>query len=120
METFKSYLNSGYLVIYYNPGGQDGVGLQRERRRVFGPERDQRTYHPHIYYNSSDVMTPTEVELDSSGERYRLDSSEMQFAFSMYGTLEVGDRITLIYSTSTSADGMETCTVMDYVDDDID
>ena len=44
----------------------------------------------------------------------------MQFAFSMYGTLEVGDRTTLIYPTSTSADGMETYTVMDYVDDDID
>ena len=63
-------------------------------------------------------MTPTEVELDD-GTRYRLDSSEMQFAFSMYGTLEVGDRITLIYTISGGEDS-ETYTVIDYVDEDVD
>ena len=119
METFKSYLNSGYLVIYYNPGAKT-VWAYSESADGYSDRNVINGHITHIYYNSSDVMTPTEVELDSSGERYRLDSSEMQFAFSMYGTLEVGDRITLIYSTSTSADGMETYTVMDYVDDDID
>ena len=44
----------------------------------------------------------------------------MQFAFSMYGTLEVGDRITLIYSTSTDGNDNETYTVLDYVDEDVD
>ena len=38
-----------------------------------------------------------------------------QFAFSMYGTLEVGDRITLIYTISGGEDS-ETYTVIDYVD----
>src|SRR5699024_287653 len=116
---FKSYLNSGYLVIYYNPGANT-VWAYSESADGYSDRNVINGHITHIYYNSSDVMTPTEVELDSSGERYRLDSSEMQFAFSMYGTLEVGDRITLIYSTSTSADGMETYTVMYYVDDDID
>ena len=118
METFKSYLNSGYLVVYYNPGSKtvwaysESADGESDRNVVNG-------YITHIYYNSSDVMTPTEVELDD-GERYQLDSSEMQFAFSMYGTLEVGDRITLIYTVSTDGDENETYTVMDYVDEDVD
>ena len=119
MELFKSYLNTGYLVIYYNPSAktvwaysENGDG-DSDRNVING-------HIAHIYYNSSDVMTPTEVELDVDGSRYRLDSSEMQFAFSMYGTLEVGDRITLIYSTVTDGNGEETRTVLDYVDEDVD
>ena len=119
MELFKSYLNTGYLVIYYNPSAktvwaysENGDG-DSDRNVING-------HIAHIYYNSSDVMTPTEVELDVDGSRYRLDSSEMQFAFSMYGALEVGDRITLIYSTVTDGNGEETRTVLDYVDEDVD
>ena len=117
METFKSYLNTGYLVVYYNPGSKtvwaysEAADGESDRNVING-------YITHIYYNSSDVMTPTEVELDD-GTRYRLDSSEMQFAFSMYGTLEVGDRITLIYTISGGEDS-ETYTVIDYVDEDVD
>ena len=118
METFKSYLNTGYLVIYYNSSAKtvwaysESADGDSDRNVVNG-------YITHIYYNSSDVMTPTEVELDN-GDRYLLGSSEMQFAFSMYGTLEVGDRITLIYSTSTDGNDNETYTVLDYVDEDVD
>ena len=117
METFKSYLNTGYLVVSYNPGSKtvwaysEAADGESDRNVING-------YITHIYYNSSDVMTPTEVELDD-GTRYRLDSSEMQFAFSMYGTLEVGDRITLIYTISGGEDS-ETYTVIDYVDEDVD
>ena len=117
METFKSYLNTGHLVVYYNPGSKtvwaysEAADGESDRNVING-------YITHIYYNSSDVMTPTEVELDD-GTRYRLDSSEMQFAFSMYGTLEVGDRITLIYTISGGEDS-ETYTVIDYVDEDVD
>ena len=118
MELFKSYLNTGYLVIYYNPGAKT-VWAYSENADGDSDRNVVNGHITHIYYNSSDVMTPTEVELDD-GNRYRLDSSEMQFAFSMYGTLEVGDRITLIYSTSTNAAGEETYTVMDYVDEDVD
>ncbi len=118
METFKSYLNTGYLVIYYNPGSKtvwaysEAADGDSDRNVVNG-------YITHIYYNSSDVMTPTEVELDN-GDRYLLSSSEMQFAFSMYGSLEVGDRITLIYIVSEDSSGDETYTVVDYVDEDVD
>ena len=74
---------------------------------------------PLLGVNVGRVGFLTEVELDN-GDRYLLGSSEMQFAFSMYGTLEVGDRITLIYSTSTDGNDNETYTVLDYVDEDVD
>ncbi len=118
-ETFQSYLNTGYLVIYYNPGSKtvwaysEAADGESDRNVING-------HVTHIYYNSSDVMTPTEVELDTEdGEiRYKLSSSEMQFAFSMYGSIEVGDRITLIYTISRDGDDNETYTVVDYVDED--
>ncbi len=119
METFKSYLNTGYLVIYYNPGAKT-VWAYSESADGSSDRNVVNGHISHIYYGSSDVMTPTEVELDSSGERYRLSSSEMQFAFSMYGSLEVGDRITLIYTVSADGAGNETYTVIDYVDEDAD
>lgn len=118
METFKSYLNTGYLVIYYNPGAKT-VWAYSEAADGNSDRNVANGQITHIYYNSSDVMTPTEVELDN-GERYLLSSSEMQFAFSMYGSLEVGDRITLIYTVTTDSGDNETYTAVDYVDEDVD
>ena len=118
METFKSYLNTGYLVIYYNPSSKT-VWAYSEMADGESDRNVANGYITHIYYNSSDVMTPTEVELDN-GDRFLLSTSEMQFAFSMYGSIEVGDRITLIYTISTSGNDEETYTVVDYVDGDVD
>ena len=69
-----------------------------------------------IYYSSSDVMTPTSITLDD-GQEYKLSSSEMQFAFSVYGSIRVGDRVTLICEKSENSNGDATYTVVDYVED---
>lgn len=73
-----------------------------------------------IYYQSTDVMTPTSVrievdeansdddfdtseDVDSDGYlNIRLDSSELQYLFSIYGNLEVGDDVVLVCSRSGS------------------
>lgn len=73
-----------------------------------------------IYYQSTDVMTPTSVrievdeansdddfdtseDVDSDGYlNISLDSSELQYLFSIYGNLEVGNDVVLVCSRSGS------------------
>ena len=73
-----------------------------------------------IYYKSTDVMTPTSVrievdqansddsfdtseDVDSDGYlTISLDSSELQYMFSIYGDLEVGDDVVLVCNRSGS------------------
>lgn len=74
-----------------------------------------------IYYQSTDVMTPTSVrievdeansdddfdtseDVDSDGYlNISLDSSELQYLFSIYGNLEVGDDVVLVCGRSGSS-----------------
>lgn len=82
-----------------------------------------------IYYKSTDVMTPTSVrievdqansddsfdtseDVDSDGYlTINLDSSELQYMFSIYGDLEVGDDVVLVCnrngSSYTAVDALE-------------
>ena len=82
-----------------------------------------------IYYKSTDVMTPTSVRIevdkansddsfdsseDEDSDGYltiSLDSSELQYMFSIYGDLEVGDDVVLVCnrngSTYTAVDALE-------------
>lgn len=104
--------DNGYVVVYFNTGTKtiwaySENGGQTDRAVVRGEIS-------HIYYGSANVMTPSGVEID--GVTYKLESSEMQFAFSMYGTIGVGDQVALIYTISSSGDGTETYTVIDYLE----
>ena len=74
-----------------------------------------------IYYKSTDVMTPTSVRIevdkansddsfdsseDEDSDGYltiSLDSSELQYMFSIYGDLEVGDDVVLVCNRSGSS-----------------
>ena len=88
----------------------DGDGVQNGRCAVRGEVTS-------IYYNSTDVMTPTSVYLDGDEDQeFKLGNSEMQFAFSVYGSLRVGDTVTLICEKTTNAEGDVTYTVIDYVE----
>lgn len=82
-----------------------------------------------IYYKSADVMTPTSVRIevdkansddsfdsseDEDSDGYltiSLDSSELQYMFSIYGDLEVGDDVVLVCnrngSSYTAVDALE-------------
>lgn len=119
-ESLKNVLANSYVVVYYNTSAKtiwayvaddDGDGVQSGRCAVRGTISN-------IYYNSTDVMTPTAVYLDGDDDKeFKLGNSEMQFAFSIYGSLRVGDRVTLICEKTTNSNGDITYTVIDYVED---
>lgn len=119
-DSLKNVLSGSYVVVYYNTTAKtiwayvaddDGDGVQSGRCAVRGTISN-------IFYNSTDVMTPTAVYLDGDDDQeFKLGNSEMQFAFSIYGSLRVGDHVTLICEKTTNSDGDATYTVIDYVED---
>lgn len=115
-DRLKDYVADSYVVIYYNTTAKTiwayiaDEDVQTGRCAVRGTIEN-------IYYSSADVMTPTSVTLDGDDREYRLDSSEVQFAFSVYGSLRVGDRVTLICEKSVSSNDDAAYVVIDYVED---
>lgn len=108
--------SDGYVVIYYNAASKtiwaySESGDEDANRSVVRGEITS------IYYSSADVLTPSAVELDSSGIQYGLNTSDLQFAFSIYGTLKVGDTVALICQVTQDSNGTETYTVLDYIED---
>ncbi|WP_024346510.1 S-layer homology domain-containing protein [Lacrimispora indolis] len=107
--------SSDGVLVYYHSLSKTvwlyTVGNENENGRsaVFGEINN-------VVYNSTDLMTPSAIILDD-GNTYELSSTEMQFAFSSYGGLRVGDTVTLVYTITTDNDGNETRTVIDYIED---
>lgn len=66
-----------------------------------------------IYYNASASMTPEYIVVN--GENYYLATADAQFAFSVFGDIEVGDEITLVYEIVT-VNGEERYQIVDYAD----
>lgn len=67
-------------------------------------------------------MVPSSVLLDNDDEEdpqaeYVLSSSEMQYAFSMYGTVQVGDDVVLICEKTTNSDGEPSYRVVDFLEE---
>ena len=58
-------------------------------------------------------MTPEYIVVN--GENYYLTTTDAQFAFSVFGDMEVGDDITLVYEVVT-VNGEERYQVVDYAD----
>lgn len=116
LEAVKQAMSDdGFVVLYYNTSAKTIWAYSMDEsvtgRRVFKGEITG------IYYSSSDVLTPSGVVLDGdSSVEYKLSGSEMQFAFSIYGPLEVGDEVILICETAVNSNGDETFTVIDYVE----
>lgn len=114
-ERLKSYVSNNYVVIYYHTTARTiwayiaDEDVQTGRCAVRGTIEN-------IYYSSADVMTPTSITLSGDDQEYRLNSSEMQFAFSIYGSLRVGDRVTLICEKSVNSNEDATYMVIDYVE----
>lgn len=116
VESSKDALRAAagnYLVLYYSSPTRTVWAYSADEdsdadRRVVKGEIT------HIYYQSTSTITPSSVELDD-GSSYALSSSEMQFAFSIYGDLKVGDQVALIYTVSRpDSDGESTYTVVDF------
>ena len=110
----------GYLLIYYNSSAKT-VWVYTEEASSTTGNRVISGEVTHIYYQSSDVMTPTAVTITSDdGETYEceLTTSDLQFAFSIYGTVEVGEDVILVCSGSAeNEDGDVTYRVTDFLED---
>lgn len=110
----------GYVVMYYNSSSKT-VWVYSEEGNGMTGQAVLRGEITNIYYRASDVMTPTAITLTTDdGDEYScsLTTSDLQFAFSIYGTTKVGDDVILICSgSSEDQDGGVTYRVTDFVED---
>ena len=121
-----SQQQSGFAVLYYNVKSKT-IWAYTTTGWDTKDDSGNNTYVlikgeiKNIYYQSTDVMTPTSVrievdeansdddfdtseDVDSDGYlNISLDSSELQYLFSIYGNLEVGDDVVLVCSRSGSS-----------------
>ncbi|MCD8082744.1 MAG: S-layer homology domain-containing protein [Clostridiales bacterium] len=117
-DILKQHVSNDYVVVYYNQTAKtiwayiaDSVTeIQEGRCAIRGTVEN-------IYYSSTDVMTPTSIYLSGDDVEYTLGNTEMQFAFSVYGSLRVGDIVTLICEKTVNSNGDETYSIIDYVED---
>lgn len=119
LERLNQEKEEGFLVIYYNTasktiwayssasaGDEMGTSMVAIRGEVSG-----------IYYNSTEVLTPTTVILDEDPDtQYTLGNSDVQFAFSIYGEYKVGDDVILVCEVTQNSNGDYNYTVVDCVD----
>lgn len=130
----QSQKDAGFAVIYYNVKSktiwayttsawdQDKSAGNNSYVLLKGTIKN-------IYYKSTDVMTPTsirlEIDADNSDDDFDIDdsvdsegyltvelnSSQLQYVFSIYGSLEVGDEAVLVCNVSngtyTAVDAIE-------------
>lgn len=108
-NTYRELNNNGYLLYYYNITTKT-IYIYKEGTTLESSTSVSTGYVNHIYYNASDTITPTRVEIDLG--YYTLGNSEVKFAFSYTGTISVGDKIIFIYTknqdsndTDESGDG---------------
>lgn len=116
-DDIQDALESDYLLVYYHSGSKTvwayTIGEEGENQGRYAINGEI----SNVIYSSVDVMTPSAVMLDGQDTEYELTSSDMQFAFSMYGDLRVGDSVTLVYQITADQEGNETRTVIDYIED---
>lgn len=117
----RSQRDCGFAVIYYNvksktiwaytTSGWDDDDAENSSYILLKGEVKS------IYYQSTDVITPTSIELevdlndssdseliDSDGDiTVALDSSELQYVFSIYGDIQVGDEVVVVCQGSGSS-----------------
>ena len=126
LEAVKaSQQDAGFAVVYYNvksktiwaytTRGWDDDDLEGNNAYVLSKGEVK-----NIYYKSTDVMTPTSIRLEidddnSDGDfgedgidedgylTISLNSSELQYLFSIYGGIEVGDEVVMVCNKSGSS-----------------
>ena len=115
-DYFKSLMLSSEvgLVIYYSVAAKTIWGYDENTDSTSGKKAVHGTVES-IYYESTSTLTPTSVVVN--GETYKITSSDMQFAFSIYGSINVNDDVTLVVDINNSEDGSASYTVVDYIAD---
>lgn len=118
----QSQRDSGFAVIYYNVKSKTiwaytTIGWDDDGDTGIANYLLIKGEVKNIYYQSTDVITPTAIELevdlnDSSDSELidgdgtitiNLNSSELQYLFSIYGDVQVGDEVVVVCSGSASS-----------------
>lgn len=108
----RDTLESSAIVVYYNSVTKSVYGYSEEGTGGRGAVTGKLTA---IYYKSSDVAIPSAIQLDGT-DIYQITSSDMQYAFSLYGDIKVHDTITVIWEQRGNGDDTEDPTVIDYIE----
>ncbi len=110
----------GYVIMYYNTASKTVWIYTEEGSDTTGSRVISGTV-TNIYYSSADIMTPTAITITGDdGDTYEcsLTTSDLQFAFSIYGSVEVGDDIIVVCSGYTEDDeGDTTYRITDFLED---
>lgn len=118
LSNLKSVLNDyGYLVVYYNTSSKS-IWAYSENEDATSGRVVMKGEIANIYYQNSEVLTPSKVEIyteDGTTETFSLNNSEIQFAFSIYGDVTVGDDIILICEKNTSEEGTASYSIVDFL-----
>ena len=102
------------LVIYYSAAAKTVWAYDENTDATNGKKAVHGTVES-IYYESTSSLTPTSVTID--GQEYQITNSDMQFAFSIYGSIKVNDDVTLVVDINNAEDGTSTYSVVDYIED---
>lgn len=120
LERVNQEKSNGFIVIYYNINTKTiwAYGGRADQEEIGGNMMAVLGKISGIYYASSSVMTPSAVILDDNvNTQYRLESADVQFAFSIYGEFRVGDHVILICEKSgTDTNGDPSYKVIDYIE----
>lgn len=116
LEAVKQAKNEDFIVVYYSTSARTVWAYRADNSSETGKQVIRGNISG-IYYSSSNVLTPSGVILDDdTSVEYKLTDSEMQFAFSIYGSLKVGDDVILICDVTTGSNGDANYTVVDYIE----
>ncbi len=114
-DSLKNEINGEGAVVYYNATAKTVWAYSCDGSRERGGKS---AYHGEIisvYYSGADTLTPSGVEMDD-GNIYKLTTNDMQFAFSIYGSCKVGEKVTLIFTVADdTGSGEYAGTVVDYI-----
>jgi len=117
LEAVKQAKSYGFVVLYYNVASKTIWAYSNERTAngnssmvaVSGEVSG-------IFYSSSSVMTPSTVTLEGDDRQFKLKDSDIQFGFSIYGDIEVGQQVILVCEVTGGSDGDMSYTVIDYIE----
>jgi len=103
------------IVCYYNSSAKVVWAYSCGTGTVMNGKGAYRGEITAIEYNGADTLNPSGVQVD--GNLYKLTTSDMQFAFSIYGSCKVGEKVTIIYTAINDSTGTSQYdgTVVDYI-----
>jgi len=112
-ESLKNEISGEGVVCYYNSSAKVvwAYSCDGSLRNGKGAVRGEVTA---IEYNGADTLNPSGVQIDGTNT-FKLTTSDMQFAFSIYGSCKVGETVTIIYTSINDNTGTYDGTVVDYI-----